>query len=341
MEKKCNKKINGLITILCIVIVCVITSLIFVMVYDKKENNNESDNQESMNENINKPYEFDDFYFIIGRLDENGPADFSAKIEDDYKYIKDEGIYINDVKLDNTENNDKIVLLNNFGIIVINKEDYGESYRFFNNQGDEINIISNNSDIHYKFITYDEVTKHPVAYYKCNDENKPSCNKYQKNEFMIYNDHVTIKEVHNDMVEMEYIEKVNISENEEENIFVDGNMFNIRYDNKNNSVFVNDEEFIDADNNIYYTNSLIILRYKSYGAYQYIFINSDSEEIDFEDRSSVYPLPYRYKEVYVENNNLYITSICISKECYANNNFMPVKLELNYNGDKVYIVDAN
>lgn len=341
MEENENKKINRLIGILCIIIVFIIISLIFVIIYDNDTVKVESDNNDLINENVNMPYEFDGYYFIIGRLDKNGQADFYVQIEDDYKYIKNDGIYVNGIKLDNTENNDKIVLLRGFGIIVINKYDDGETYRFFNNQGNEINIINNNQDIHYKFIAYDEVTKHPVAYYKCTDKNNPSCNKYQRNEFLVYSDHVIIKEIDNDMLDMDYIEKVTIGKNEDENIFVDGNVVNVKYDNKNNSVFVNDKEFIDADNNIYYTNNLIILRYKSYGAYQYTFLNTKGDEIYYSDRSSVYPLPYRYKDMYIKNNNLYITSICISKECYANNDFKPIELELNYNGNKVYIIDAS
>lgn len=329
-------KKNIWITSILVLIIIIFISASFVIKYnnDKKENINENDNEVI----INEPYKFDEFYFIIGRLDENGPADFWTELDDNYKYIKDDGIYINDIKLPNTEKNDKIVLLRGFGIIVINEDLNKQTYRFFNNDGKEIKIINDNSGIHYNFITYDKLTKYPVAYYRNNNEDD---NSYQKTEFLVYQDRVIINNISNDMLETEYMEKVNISKEKEKNIYIDGEIVEIKYNNENKNILVNNKEFIGTDSNIYYTNNLIILRYKSYGAYQYSFLNSNGEEIEYEDRSSVYPLPYRYKDVYIENNYLYITSICISKECYANNDFKPVKLELNYNGNKVYIIDAN
>ena len=71
-------KKNIWITSILVLIIIIFISASFGIKYnnDKKENINENDNEVI----INEPYKFDEFYFIIGRLDENGPADFWTEL---------------------------------------------------------------------------------------------------------------------------------------------------------------------------------------------------------------------------------------------------------------------
>lgn len=340
MKNNKIKKINIWIKTLIVLIIFLLIVTAFFIVKSLNKDDSGITNYNEYYENKNMPHKFSSFRFIIGKLNENGPFDFFADLNNKYKYIKNDGIYIDDVKLSNTEDNDSIVVLNNFGIAVITKYDDGETYRFFDNSGREIKI-KNNNDLHYKFITCDELSNYPSAYYKCD-----SCTIYQKFEFLIYDDYVIINEVENDIKEVYSLDKIDLNKTDEEYLYINGESVRIKYDKTSkklligNNYFTEDGAFAgDLDPIIYYTDNLIILRYKQYGAYAYEFLNEKGEDIYLEDRSSVYYKSYRNKNLFIKDNNLYTKSICILKECYAKNKFDPVDLELNYNGQKIYMID--
>ena len=197
------------------------------------------------------------------------------------------------------------VSLGNHGKMVIKHFDDGEEYHFYDKNNNELKVTGDNLGVHYRFYGYDRIRMHLIAYYLKNNE-------YYKDEFLIYSDHVEVKSIKNDMQKMYYVNKVN----------------------------GNNSSYTDIDSTIFYTNNLIITRYSQYGAYSYDFYNSNGEMINYYNYSSVRNKSYYYKDLSVKDKKLYTVSICILKECYAKKTFNPVNLEINYNGQDIYMIDA-
>ena len=226
------------------------------------------------------------------------------------------------------------VSLGNHGKMVIKHFDDGEEYHFYDKNNNELKVTGDNLGVHYRFYGYDRIRMHLIAYYLKNNE-------YYKDEFLIYSDHVEVKSIKNDMQKMYYVNKVNLKDNDV-TLNIDDKTVSLSYDNKDGRISINgnNSSYTDIDSTIFYTNNLIITRYSQYGAYSYDFYNSNGEMINYYNYSSVRNKSYYYKDLSVKDKKLYTTSICILKECYAKKTFNPVNLEINYNGQDVYMIDA-